>query len=115
LGSPQVPGSPGSQSALAYNAQVESQRTAQQKASNWQTVLQQVASSHLEVECGRKQLPSPEAPQIEQKALANCAQSASHATVQQVASIAQVLAQQAESLHPGVACGLRQSPVAGHD
>jgi hypothetical protein len=92
---------------------VASHCTEQQKASNWQTVLQQVASSHFEVACGRKQLPRPEAPQIEQKAFASWAQSASHATVQQVASMAQVLEQQAATLHPGVAWGVRQSPVAG--
>jgi hypothetical protein len=78
-------------------------------------VLQQVGSSHFEVGCGRKQLPSPDAPQIEQKALASWAQSASHATVQHVESIAHVLEQHAALLQPGVPCGVRQSPVAGHD
>jgi hypothetical protein len=47
--------------------------------------------------------------------LASCAQSASQATVQHVLSIAQVLEQQAALLQPGVPCGVRQSPVAGHD
>jgi hypothetical protein len=115
FGSPQVPGSPGSQNAFAYTAQVASHCTEQQNASNWQTVLQQVGSSHLGVACGRKQLPRPDAPQIEQNALASCAQSASQATVQHVLSIAQVLEQQAALLQPGVPCGVRQSPVAGHD
>jgi hypothetical protein len=115
FGSPQVPGSPGSQNAFAYTAQVASHCTEQQNASNWQTVLQQAASSHLDVGCGRKQLPRPDAPQIEQNALASCAQSASQATVQHVLSIAQVLEQHAALLQPGVPCGVRQSPVAGHD
>jgi len=47
--------------------------------------------------------------------LASFAQSASHATVQQVLSMAHVLEQHEALLQPGVSCGDRQSPVAGHD
>jgi hypothetical protein len=92
-----------------------SHRSEQQNGSREQTKAQHSASSHFGVGCGRKQLPRPDAPQIEQNALASCAQSASQATVQHVLSIAQVLEQQAALLQPGVPCGVRQSPVAGHD
>ena len=95
---------------MASRAQTSSHADNPQKASNAVTVAQQVASAQPGADDATKQLFGAE-PQPAQIEFARDAQSVSQEVLQQNASSAQVSAQQASSLHPGVAWTAKQLPV----